>query len=267
MPDFSRLFAGATAAEQWATFSDAVFAAMGQALFSLSLGMASMEIFGCRHIGRGTTSLARSHLSVTALNTVVAVLAGLIIFPACFAYGVSPDQGPSLVFVTLPVVFGQMPLGNVWGALFFVFMSFAALSTVIAVFENLISWSIDKWGITRRRAAAITGVLVLVLSLPCAGFNVLSGVTVPAVGDIQSIEDFIVSNNLLPLGALFFVLFCTTRWGWGWDGFLAETNAGKGVRFPSCARLWLKYGIPVLILVIFVLGYAPKIAAWLGLAG
>lgn len=266
VPDFSRLFAGATAAEQWATFSDAVFAAMGQALFSLSLGMASMEIFGS-YIGR-ERSLAGEAVSVTALNTVVAVLAGLIIFPACFAYGVSPDQGPSLVFVTLPVVFGQMPLGNVWGALFFVFMSFAALSTVIAVFENLISWSIDKWGITRRRAAAITGVLVLVLSLPCAlGFNVLSGVTVPAVGDIQSIEDFIVSNNLLPLGALFFVLFCTTRRGWGWDGFLAETNAGRGVRFPACARLWLKYGIPVLILVIFVLGYAPKIAAWLGLAG
>lgn len=266
VPDFSRLFAGATAAEQWATFSDAVFAAMGQALFSLSLGMASMEIFGS-YIGR-ERSLAGEAVSVTVLNTVVAVLAGLIIFPACFAYGVSPDQGPSLVFVTLPVVFGQMPLGNVWGALFFVFMSFAALSTVIAVFENLISWSIDKWGITRRRAAAITGVLVLVLSLPCAlGFNVLSGVTVPAVGDIQSIEDFIVSNNLLPLGALFFVLFCTTRRGWGWENFLAEANAGKGVRFPACARLWLKFGIPVLILVIFVLGYAPKIAAWLGLAG
>ena len=266
VPDFSRLFAGATAAEQWATFSDAVFAAMGQALFSLSLGMASMEIFGS-YIGR-ERSLTGEAISVTALNTVVAVLAGLIIFPACFAYGVSPDQGPSLVFVTLPVVFGQMPLGNVWGALFFVFMSFAALSTVIAVFENLISWSIDKWGITRRRAAAITGILVLVLSLPCAlGFNVLSSVTVPAVGDIQSIEDFIVSNNLLPLGALFFVLFCTTRRGWGWDGFLAEANAGKGVRFPACARLWLKFGIPVLILVIFVLGYAPKITAWLGLAG
>ena len=266
VPDFSRLFAGATAAEQWATFSDAVFAAMGQALFSLSLGMASMEIFGS-YIGR-ERSLAGEAVSVTALNTVVAVLAGLIIFPACFAYGVSPDQGPSLVFVTLPVVFGQMPLGNVWGALFFVFMSFAALSTVIAVFENLISWSIDKWGITRRRAAAITGVLVLALSLPCAlGFNVLSGVTVPAVGDIQSIEDFIVSNNLLPLGALFFVLFCTTRRGWGWDGFLAEANAGEGVRFPACARQWLKFGIPALILVIFVLGYAPKIAAWLGFAG
>ena len=231
VPDFSRLFAGATAAEQLATFSDAVFAAMGQALFSLSLGMASMEIFGS-YIGR-ERSLAGEAISVTALNTVVAVLAGLIIFPACFAYGVSPDQGPSLVFVTLPMVFGQMPLGNVWGALFFVFMSFAALSTVIAVFENLISWSIDKWGITRRRAAAITGVLVLALSLPCAlGFNVLSGVTLPAVGDIQSIEDFVVSNNLLPLGALFFVLFCTTR-RLGLGKLPRRDQRGQGRALPS----------------------------------
>ena len=240
--------------------------AMNQAFFTLSLGIAAMEIFGSR-IGR-QRSLTGEAVSVTALNTVVAILAGLIIFPACFAYGVSPDQGPSLVFVTLPVVFGQMPLGNVWGCLFFVFMAFASLSTVIAVFENLISWSMDKWGMMRSRAVIFNAVLVLVLSIPCAlGFNVLSGVTIPAIGDIQSIEDFIVSNNLLPLGALFFVLFCTTRRGWGWDGFLAEANAGRGVRFPSCARLWLKFGIPALILVIFVLGYAPKIAAWLGLAG
>ncbi len=266
VPDFSRLFAGATPAEQWATFGDAVYAAMGQAFFSLSLGIAAMEIFGS-YIGR-ERSLTGEAISVTALNTVVAILAGLIIFPACFAYGVSPDQGPSLVFVTLPMVFGQMPLGNVWGALFFVFMSFAALSTVIAVFENLISWTIDKWNVSRRRAALITAVLVLVLSLPCAlGFNVLSGVTIPAIGDIQSIEDFIVSNNMLPLGSLFFVLFCTTRKGWGWGNFLAEADAGEGVRFPARARLWLKYGIPALILVIFVMGYAPKFAVWLGLAG
>ena len=266
VPDFSRLFAGATPAEQWATFGDAVYAAMGQAFFSLSLGIAAMEIFGS-YIGR-ERSLTGEAVSVTALNTVVAILAGLIIFPACFAYGVSPDQGPSLVFVTLPMVFGQMPLGNVWGALFFVFMSFAALSTVIAVFENLISWTIDKWNVSRRRAALITAVLVLVLSLPCAlGFNVLSGTTVPAIGDIQSIEDFIVSNNMLPLGSLFFVLFCTTRKGWGWDNFLAEADAGEGVRFPARAHLWLKYGIPALILVIFVMGYAPKFAVWLGLAG
>lgn len=265
IPDFSRLFAGSTPAEQWATFGDAVYAAMGQAFFSLSLGIAAMEIFGS-YIGK-SRSLTGEAISVTALNTVVAILAGLIIFPSCFAYGVSPDQGPSLIFVTLPMVFGQMPLGNVWGALFFVFMSFAALSTVIAVFENLICWSMEKWGWNRKRAVVMNAIFVVVLSLPCVfGFNVLSGATVPGIGDIQTVEDFIVSNNMLPLGSLIFVLFCTTRKGWGWDKFLAEADAGEGVRFPAWARLWIKYGIPVLILIIFVMGYAPKVSAWMGLA-
>ena len=260
VPDFSRMFEGG-----WGTFGEAVYAAMGQAFFSLSLGIAAMEIFGSK-IGR-ERSLTGEAVNVTALNTLVAILAGLIIFPACFAYGVTPDSGPSLVFVTLPVVFGQMPLGNVWGALFFVFMSFAALSTVIAVFENLISFTMDKWGVSRMRAVAINGVLVIVLSLPCAlGFNVLSGVTIPGIGDIQSIEDFIVSNNLLPLGSLFYVLFCVTKGGWGWDNFLAEADAGEGMKFPAKTRLWVKYGIPALILVIFVMGYVPKITAWMGMA-
>lgn len=260
VPDFSRMFEGG-----WGTFGEAVYAAMGQAFFSLSLGIAAMEIFGSK-IGR-ERSLTGEAVNVTALNTLVAILAGLIIFPACFAYGVTPDSGPSLVFVTLPVVFGQMPLGNVWGALFFVFMSFAALSTVIAVFENLISFTMDKWGVSRMRAVAINGVLVIVLSLPCAlGFNVLSGVTIPGIGDIQTIEDFIVSNNMLPLGSLVFVLFCTTRKGWGWDKFLAEADAGEGMKFPAKTRLWVKYGIPALILVIFVMGYVPKVAAWMGMA-
>ena len=260
VPDFSRMFAGG-----WATFGEAVYAAMGQAFFSLSLGIAAMEIFGSK-VGR-ERSLTGEAINVTWLNTLVAILAGLIIFPACFAYGVTPDSGPSLVFATLPVVFGQMPLGNVWGALFFVFMSFAALSTVIAVFENLISFTMDKWGTTRLRAVAINGVLVIVLSLPCAlGFNVWSGVTIPGIGDIQTIEDFIVSNNMLPLGSLIFVLFCTTRFGWGWDKFLAEADAGVGLKFPAKTRLWVKYGIPVLIIIIFVMGYAPKVAAWMGMA-
>ena len=259
VPDFSRMFAGG-----WATFGEAVYAAMGHAFFSLSLGIAAMEIFGSK-VGR-ERSLTGEAVNVTALNTLVAILAGLIIFPACFAYGITPDSGPSLVFVTLPVVFGQMPLGNVWGALFFVFMSFAALSTVIAVFENLISFSMDKWGMTRTRAVVFNGILVVVLSLPCAlGFNVLSGVTIPGIGDIQTIEDFIVSNNMLPLGSLIFVLFCTTRYGWGWDKFLKEADTGEGLKFPAKTRLWVKYGIPALIVVIFVMGYAPKVAFWLGM--
>ena len=260
VPDFSRMFAGG-----WATFGEAVYAAMGQAFFSLSLGIAAMEIFGSK-VGRDR-SLTGEAVNVTALNTLVAILAGLIIFPACFAYNITPDSGPSLVFVTLPVVFGQMPLGNVWGALFFVFMSFAALSTVIAVFENLISFTMDKWGVSRLRAVVINGILVVVLSLPCAlGFNVLSGVTIPGIGDIQTIEDFIVSNNMLPLGSLIFVLFCTTRYGWGWDKFLAEADAGEGMKFPAKTRLWVKYGIPVLIVIIFIMGYVPKITFWLGLS-
>ena len=134
-------------------------------------------------------------------------------------------------------------------------------------FENLISWSMDKWGWSRRTAVARTAVIVCVLSLPCAlGFNVLAGVQIPAIGDIQSIEDFIVSNNLLPLGSLFYVLFCVSRGGWGWDNFLAEADTGKGIRFPRWSKLWLKFGIPALILVIFVMGYVPKFAVWLGMA-
>ncbi len=259
VPDFGKLFAGSTPAEQWSTFGQAVYAAMGQAFFSLSLGIAAMEIFGS-YIG-GERSLTGEAVSVTVLNTVVAILAGLIIFPACFAYGVTPDSGPSLVFVTLPAVFAEMPLGNIWGALFFVFMSFAALSTVIAVFENLCSWTIDKFDISRRRAVAINGVLLFALSLPCAlGFNVLSGVTIPSIGDIQSIEDFIVSNNMLPLGSLIFVIFCTRKFGWGWEAFLAEADRGRGLKFPAWSKNWVKYGIPVLIVVIFAMGYASLLS-------
>lgn len=258
IPDFSRMFEGG-----WSTFGEAVYAAMGQAFFSLSLGIAAMEIFGSK-VGR-ERSLTGEAVNVTVLNTLVAILAGLIIFPACFAYNVTPDSGPSLVFVTLPVVFGQMPLGNVWGALFFVFMSFAALSTVIAVFENLISFSMDKWGMSRTKAVLVNGALVIVLSLPCAlGFNLWSGFTVPGIGDIQTLEDFVVSNNMLPLGSLIFVLFCTTRYGWGWEKFLAEADVGQGMKFPAWSRLWVKYGIPVLIIIIFIMGYAPKFAVWFG---
>ena len=227
VPDFGKMFAGGLSG-----FGDAVYAAMGQAFFTLSLGI---------------------------LDTAVAILAGLIIFPACFAFAVAPDQGPSLVFVTLPNVFNQMPLGQLWGTLFFVFMSFAALSTIIAVFENLITFTMEKWDLDRKRALARTAVLVTVLSLPCAlGFNVLAGITIPGIGDIQSIEDFIVSNNLLPLGSLLYVVFCVSRKGWGWDNFLAEADAGTGMKFPRWARGWLTFGLPALIIIIFIMGYWDK---------
>lgn len=264
-PDFSRLFAGNTPAEQWSTFGDAVYAAMGQAFFSLSVGMGGMAIFGSR-IGKDR-SLTGEALAATGLDTVVAVMAGLIIFPACFAYGISPDSGPSLIFVTLPVVFGQMPLGNIWGALFFVFMGFAALSTVIAVFETLVTWVIDRWGMSRTRAVLFNGLLLIVLSIPCClGFSVWSGFQVPGIGDIQSLEDFIVSNNILPLGGLIFAIYCTSKWGWGWKNFIAEADSGQGLKFPKRLRLWCAYGIPVLQIIIFIMGYAPKISFWLGLS-
>ena len=260
VPDFGKMFAGGLSG-----FGDAVYAAMGQAFFTLSLGISAMEVFGSR-IGK-QNSLTGEALRICGLDTAVAILAGLIIFPACFAFAVAPDQGPSLVFVTLPNVFNQMPLGQLWGTLFFVFMSFAALSTIIAVFENLITFTMEKWDLDRKRALARTAVLVTVLSLPCAlGFNVLAGITIPGIGDIQSIEDFIVSNNLLPLGSLLYVVFCVSRKGWGWDNFLAEADAGTGMKFPRWARGWLTFGLPALIIIIFIMGYVPKIMMWAGLA-
>ena len=265
MPDFGALFAGDNPAAQWGHFGEAVYAAMGQAFFTLSLGIGSMEIFGS-YIDKDR-SITGESLRICGLDTFVALMAGLIIFPACLAFGVSPDAGPSLVFITLPSVFEMMPLGQLWGSLFFLFMSFAALSTVIAVFEMLLAWSMDKWGLTRRQVVIRTAVLVAVLSVPCAlGFNVWSGFQIPGIGDIQGLEDFIVSNNLLPLGSLIFVLFCTRKSGWGWENFLAEADAGKGAKFPAVIYPWVKWGIPLLIIAIFIMGYAPKFALWFGLA-
>lgn len=264
VPDFGRLFSGSTPAEQWSCLGNAIYAAMGQAFFTLSLGIGAMEVFGS-YIDRDRT-LTGEAVRICVLDTFVAVMAGLIIFPACFAFSVSPDQGPSLLFVTLPSVFNQMAGGRLWGALFFVFMSFAALSTIIAVFENLISWTMDKWGMDRSHAVALNAVLVTLLSLPCAlGFNVWFGAVVPGIGDIQSLEDFIVSNNLLPLGSLVFLVFCTSKRGWGWEAFLAEADSGEGAKFPAWARKWLFYGVPVLIAIIFVAGYVPKVAFWFGI--
>ena len=262
IPDFTQLFAGETHAEQWANLGNALHAAMGQAFFTLSLGIGAMEVFGS-YIGR-ERSLTGEAVRIMGLDTFVAIMAGLIIFPACFAFGVDPGEGPGLVFVTLPNVFNQMVGGQLWGTLFFVFMSFAALSTIVAVFENLICFAMDRWGFTRKKAVVLTGVLVGVLSFPCAlGFNVWSGIQLPGIGDIQGIEDFIVSNNMLPLGSLFYLIFCISKGGWGWKNFLAEADKGEGMRFPAAALPWLKIGVPAMIIIIFVMGYVPKIAFWL----
>ncbi len=251
-PDFSVI------AEQGV--GNVVYAAMGQAFFTLSVGMGSMAIFGS-YIGK-ERSLTGESISITILDTTVALLAGLIIFPACFTYGVNPGEGHGLVFVTLPNVFNAMSGGRVWGALFFLFLFFAALSTVVAVFENIVSFGMDARGWSRKKSVLINLILMIFLSLPCLlGFNVLSDIQPLGEGSsIMDLEDFIVSNNVLPLGALCYLLFCTTKYGWGWDKFLAEADAGQGLKFPKWLKPYLKYVLPFIILFIFLMGYWDKFA-------
>lgn len=232
-----------------------LFAAMGQAFFTLSIGMGSIAIFGS-YIDR-SRSLTGEALAIMILDTAVALMAGLIIFPACFAYGVNPDAGPSLIFVTLPNIFNAMPGGRLWGTLFFMFMCFAAFSTVIAVFENIISFGLDLTKASRKKVVAINMVAIILLSLPCLlGFNVLSGVQLLGEGStILDVEDFLVSNNILPLGSLVYVCFCTWKRGWGWKNFMAEANAGEGLKFPNAMRFYVKYILPLIVLFVFVMGY------------
>ena len=253
IPDFSKIVENG--------LGEVIFAAMGQAFFTLSLGIGAMAIFGS-YISRDRTLMGES-VNICILDTIVALMAGLVIFPACFAFGVDPGEGPGLVFVTLPNIFNQMAAGRLWGTLFFIFMSFAALSTIIAVFENIISFGIDLWGWTRKKSVLVNLVLILVLSLPCVlGFNVWSDIAPLGAGStIQDLEDFIVSNNLLPLGSLLYLLFCTSRYGWGWDNFIAEADAGKGIKFPKWARFYVSYILPLIVLFILVMGYWQKFAA------
>ena len=259
LPDFGNLFSNPNA-----SFPQIVSAAMSQAMFMLSIGVGSMLIFGS-YVTRDR-KLTGEAVNIALLDALVAIMAGLIIFPACFAYGISPDAGPSLVFLTLPAVFEQMPLGQLWGALFFLFVAAAALSSVIAVFEAILRFSMDQWNINRKRAVAINAPILALLSLPCVfGYNIWADFLVLGIGDVQSLEDFILSNNILPIGCFIFVMFCTTKRGWGWDNFIAEVDKGTGVRFPQWARLWVKYGVPVLIAIVFVTGWVPTIQTWLGI--
>lgn len=250
IPDFGKMVENG--------LGEAIFAAMGQAFFTLSLGIGAMAIFGS-YIQK-ERSLTGESINICALDTLIALMAGLIIFPACFAFDVNPGEGPGLVFVTLPNVFNQMLGGQVWGALFFVFMTFAALSTIVAVFENIISFAIDLWGWSRKKAVLVNGLLIVALSMPCVlGFNLWSGFAPLGAGTtIQDLEDFVVSNNLLPLGSLAYLLFCTSRYGWGWKNFIAEADAGKGVKFPKWARFYLSWILPLIVLFIFVMGYWTK---------
>lgn len=231
-----------------------VVAAMNQAFFTLSIGIGSMAIFGS-YIGKERALLGES-VNVALLDTFVALASGLIIFPACFAYGVDVGSGPSLLFVTLPNVFNNIPMGRLWGSLFFVFMSFAALSTVFAVFENIISCAMDLFKLSRKKACIIMGIALFVLSMPCAlGFNVLSGITPLGKGtNIMDLEDFIVSNVMLPLGAIVFVLFGVTKFGFGWDKFRKEANEGKGLKVPNWMKWYYTIILPVIIFGIFIVG-------------
>lgn len=250
IPDFTRFTENGV--------GNTIFAAMGQAFFTLSLGIGAMAIFGS-YIGKDHT-LTGETINICLLDTLVAFLAGLIIFPSCFAFGVDPGQGPGLVFITLPNIFNQMVGGRIFGVLFFVFMTFAAQSTIIAVFENIISFSIDLFGTSRKKTVLINGIAIILLSLPCVfGFNIWSGFQPMGAGStIQDLEDFIVSNNLLPLGSMVYLLFCTSRYGWGWKNFLAEADTGKGVKFPAWARVYVSYILPLIVLFIFIMGYYQK---------
>lgn len=229
-----------------------ITSAMSQAFFTLSLGIASMEIFGS-YITKENT-LPGESVRICILDTFVAIMAGLIIFPACFSYGVQPDQGTALIFVTLPNVFVNMAGGRIWGTLFFLFMTFASFSTVIAVFENLVSFLTDTFDISRKKSSIINCIVILCTSLPCIlGFNLWSNFNIGGKG-ILDLEDFIVSNILLPIGAIIYLLFCVTKYGWGFENYYKECNEGKGLKMPRFLKPYFQYILPILILIVFIQG-------------
>lgn len=246
LPDFNRV--------KKIGVGNVIVGAMNQAFFTLSLGIGAMAIFGS-YIDKKRSLMGES-VNVAILDTLVAICSGLIILPACFAYNVEVDSGPSLIFITLPNIFNNMPLGRLWGSLFFIFMTFAALSTVLAVFENIISCNMDLFGWSRKKACVVNAVLMFALSLPCAlGFNVLSGFQPMGAGTtVLDLEDFIVSNLLLPGGSLIFVIFCVSRYGWGWDNFVSEANTGKGLKVKKWMRPYMTFVLPVIVVIILVLG-------------
>lgn len=230
-----------------------ITAAMNQAFFTLSLGVAAMEIFGS-YMGKEHT-LTGEGAKICALDTFVAIMSGLIIFPACFSYGVEVGAGPSLIFITLPNVFVNMQGGRIWGCLFFMFMTFASFSTVIAVFENIMSFAIDMFGWSRNKAALVNGVIILIASMPCVlGYNVWSNLHLIGGRDVLDSEDFMVSNLLLPIGSLVYLLFCVTKWGWGFDKYIDEANTGAGLKISRKLKPYFQFILPLLILFIFIQG-------------
>lgn len=238
-----------------------IFAAMSQAFFTLSLGIGAMEIFGS-YLDK-KKRITGEAINIICLDTLVALMAGFIIIPACFSFGVQPDSGPSLLFITLPNLFNNMKGGRLWGTLFFIFMSFAALSTIIAVFENIIAMFMDMLGWSRKKSVGINFVLITVLSMPAVlGFNLLSNVQPLGEGTgIMDMEDFLVSSNLLPLGSLVFLMFCVRKNGWGFENFIKEANEGEGVKYPKWLRAYMQYVLPIIVTVIYLKGYYDTFAA------
>ena len=231
-----------------------IIAALNQAFFTLSLGNGAMEIFGS-YMNKEHTLLGES-MRIAVLDTFVAIVSGIIIFPACFAYGIDPKAGPELIFITLPNIFSTMPGGHFWGALFFLFMTFAAFSTIIAVFESIIACCMDKWNMSRKKASFINCIIIVLTSLPCVlGYNVWSDFQPRGAGStILDLEDFIVSNLFLPIGSLIFLLFCVTKWGWGFDNYLEEANTGKGAKISGRLRGYFTYVVPCIIVIILIVG-------------
>ena len=230
-----------------------ITAAMNQSFFTLSLGVAAMEIFGS-YMGKDHT-LAGEGVRICALDTFVAIMAGLIIFPACFSYNVEVNAGPSLIFITFPNVFINMSGGRIWGSLFFLFMTFASFSTVIAVFENIMSFCMDMFGWSRNKAALINCIVILIASLPCVlGYNVWSNLHLIGGRDVLDSEDFIVSNLLLPIGSLIYLLFCVTKWGWGFEKYCEEANTGDGIKISKKLKPYFQFILPILIVFILIQG-------------
>ena len=235
-----------------------MYAALGQAFFTLGIGVGSMTIFGS-YIGK-EKSLTNESIIIVILDTLIAFLAGLVIFPACFAFGVNPGEGAGLAFVTLPNIFNSMPMPRVWGTLFFLFLSMAALTTVVAVFENLIAFTMSQFDMPRNKASILVGIVVFICSLPTAlGFNVLS--FIQPMGENTSfldLFDFIISYNLVELGGIYIIIFCVSKYGWGWDNFIKEVDSGSGIKFPKFSRIYITYFLPIILFAIFIINYIYK---------